>query len=150
MFKIKKLMYAIWYSFSGGILLKHTARNIRSLADPTDQQQLASVDPGPLEAMTEVRHPAPPAFCPQFCRHIQVLTDLLSPHMASGWAAAPDHREWCPRTGSHHSPTRAAVQGGGLRGQSSGRQSQGASSHCITKYTLRGLLRHLGGSLFQE
>lgn len=71
-----------------------------------NRQQVTSGDPGPLEAMMEVRHPAPPVSCPQFCRHIREVSDLLSPPTASGWAAAPGRRERWPRTGSRPSPVR--------------------------------------------
>lgn len=55
--------------------------------------------------------PVAQVFCPQFCRHAQVVTYLPSPPMASGWAPAADRRELCPWTQSHRS-CHALVHGG--------------------------------------
>lgn len=105
-FKIKNTDVCHLIQFFRGNTPKTHCQEYQKFGWSHNRQQVTSGDPGPLEAMMEVRHPAPPVFCPQFCRHIREVTDLLSPPMASGWAAAPGRRERWPRTGSRPSPVR--------------------------------------------
>lgn len=111
---------------------------------------LMFVGPGPLRLWGKLWHLVH-VLCPWFCRLAQEVTNSLSPPMASGWEAAPHHRELSPWTPHTTPPMRRGFPRTTLSHMVVARaeQSGGRRSCGTLPSTLWGLLRDWGGSLFQ-